>query len=328
LFVRKLHRECGLNRPCSGTATPSCDDARQGRDRIPRQRRQRCRRESGKIYTNPNVQFLQPTFGYFVTELNYDKLTITSPSTISHTYSGSVNSSTATPLRLTEWWSTGASGYVDAEWISDGSIASSLPPNVQALAPQCKTTQNTIASNTIVLGPNTRVDGLLVKTDDVIYMSVTQPANRPMVIRQDTLSAGNDFDLFVSTITSVPDNSSWQWRGYSSQSNEAVFIPANGSVRTLYIGVHSYSGSGQFALSADVVKSPVGAGICVTSDPAQTAHVTLSTAKLDALRAYLRSGAAYLYAYTNGIAWRDSYSLNTTWSGTCVSVRPWTPLLS
>ena len=60
------------------------------------------------IYTNGNVQYLNPWFGFFQTEFNYDKLTITGQGVGPWTYSGSINSSTTTLVQSADAWNTGS----------------------------------------------------------------------------------------------------------------------------------------------------------------------------------------------------------------------------
>jgi len=281
--------------------------------------------QSVTVFTNPNVLFLQPSFGFFVTELGFDKLNISGQGVPIFNYSGSVNSSTVSLVRSADMWDTGIGSsdvaYINASWTSDFNVASNAPPTVAQVAPRCKSNQSIAAFNNIQLIPNTRVDGLLIKPGDVNYMTVLQPANRTMVIRMDALStsAGGDFDLYVSTSSSTPDDANFQWRGFTGLPSEALQIPQSASARTLYIGVHSYApanSTGHYALSADVVTTPTAGKVCVT-DSTFTGHPTLTPAQFTSLRQFLQAGSAYLYGFTNGIAWRNAYTLNTGWTGTC-----------
>lgn len=81
--------------------------------------------------------------------------------------------------------------------------------------------------NQDVVPANRRIDGLLIGDGDVVYLRVAQPANQKMFISVDVLAAqaigGNvDFDLYVSTVTSTPDNGSYSRTGMSSTCRAAT----------------------------------------------------------------------------------------------------------
>jgi hypothetical protein len=98
--------------------------------------------------------------------------------------------------------------------------------------------------------------------------------------------------------------------------NGALLIPSTTSARNLYIGVHAFRGAGHFALSADVT-SLLNANVCTVDSSGN--KKTFTSAQLSSARAYLQGGAAYLYAYTNGMLFRNSFTLNTGWSGSCTT---------
>jgi hypothetical protein len=106
-----------------------------------------------------------------------------------------------------------------------------------------------------------RVDGLLIGTGDVIYLRTNQNAGEQMAITMDVIAASitnADFDLYVSSTNSTPDDGGYQWRGYHGNgtgtlggAGETLVIPASGTNRTLYIGVRAFNGAGEFTLHAD-----------------------------------------------------------------------------
>ena len=183
--------------------------------------------------------------------------------------------------------------YVQQTWSSDYSNANNPPPNIAQVGPKCISTQSATAYNNISLSPNTRVDGLLIAPGDVFYAYVWQPAYRLMVIRMDALAtSSSDFDLYVSASNATPDDSHFDYRGFSSNASEALSIPAPvNSGRYLYVGVHAFAGRGQFALSADlpVDASVVGnTNLCAT-DSTLTTRVTLNSTQLSELRSFIRT---------------------------------------
>ncbi|HKU38588.1 MAG TPA: hypothetical protein VJR89_10590, partial [Polyangiales bacterium] len=267
------------------------------------------------LVTNANVSLLRPYFGFFVTELNYDKLTVFDGSA-TYTYTGSLNTST-TPLAAAQNWSL-ANRAISTRWVADFSVANQLPPSFSQVTPRCKSTQTASVPPSLAIGSNRRIDGLLIKTGDTIYFNVVQDS-RPFVITLDGLSttSGADFDLYVSATNTAPDDSSYDFRGFTTGSNEALLIPASGVNRTLYIGVHSYSGAGHFALNAASTYSTLSS-VCAT-DPTLSSRVTLTAAERATLQANLRAASSYLFASTNGMWFRSVYQLNTTWTGACTS---------
>jgi hypothetical protein len=276
--------------------------------------------QSWPVYVNPNVHFLQPIFGFFRTEPCCDKLNVAAYNG-TFSYSGDINMSNTTLVRSSDQWDCGATvsdvASITQTWTSDVSIAGFGPPTIAQVAPQCKTSQSPTAYNNITIQPNTRIDGLLIKPGDVFYANVWQSSNANMVIRLDGLnvSNGGDFDLYVSSSTATPDDSHFNYRGFSSLPSEALFVPSpGGSGRYLFIGVHSFgpsAGTGHFALSADTVAQQ-GSSVCVTDKLGN--HVTLNSTDAASLKSYLKSGSASLYSYTNGMLFRNSFTLFNNWT--------------
>lgn len=269
-------------------------------------------RSSWAIVSNANLSMVQPDFGYFVTETNYDYLSILDGA-FTRTYTGAVNSSGSLVAGPHTWSFAGRA--IAATWFADGSIANEVPPRVAQVRPRCKSSQSASVPAPLAISANTRLDGLLLKATDVIYFSVAQQA-RPMVITLDALAAtaGADFDLYVSTTNSAPDDASHTWRSYTSGTSEALLIPA-ASPRTLYIGVRAYAGAGHFSLGASTTLTLLDT-VCVT-DNTLTAKNTLTAAERATAQEFLRAGAAHLYTNTNGNLFRAVYQMNTSWTGAC-----------
>jgi hypothetical protein len=275
------------------------------------------------LATNPNVLFLRPAFGFFNTELNFDYVLLQSFNlSQSWKYTGTLNNSTTSLVSSNDDVYTGAdvtgSSYVFWSWTSDSSIANFAPPSIAQFSPRCKSNQTATATNSLPLTGG-RTDLLLIKNGDVIYGSITQPANRPMIITLDgiSVSADADIDLYVSATTSTPDDSNYLQRGFSTSASEALLIPATASQRTLYIGVHSYSGTGHVALRASATNT-VSANVCAT-DGTMNTRITLTAAELSNARQMLTLGSAHFLSYTNGMVFRNQYTLNTTWTGSCTT---------
>src|SRR3569832_828294 len=207
---------------------------------------------SQTVWTNSNVQYLQPHYGYFVTEAGYDKLMVTPWSNGPFTYSGTINTSTTSVLNSFQQWDVRSSynGRLGYQWMSDSNVANWAPPSIAEVAPMCKSTQSTLAPNATQLYPFYRSEAILLDSD-VFYTHVTQPSGAVLLISLDALSvsSGADVDLYVSTTSATPDDSNFQWRGFSSSASEVLQIPAPGGARSLYIGVHTYSGRGHVAIT-------------------------------------------------------------------------------
>ncbi|MEO8212604.1 MAG: hypothetical protein ABI560_05400, partial [Myxococcales bacterium] len=270
------------------------------------------------LKTNSNVVRLQPYYGYFVTELNYDKLTVQPSNGMGGTtriYSGALNTSTTALVNSGHDWYVEDSlwGHMTYYWYADINIANDPPPAILQATPKCKSSQTTTATNAEYHTMWAPEDFLFIKSGDVFYFQFDQPANVAVVLSMDTLNAtsGADFDLYVSTSTATPDDSNYQWRGYSSDKSEALLIPANSSSRRLYAGIHSYTGAGHVRVTPTTPKL-VSANVCVTNG---TSASTLTSTQAATLRTYLQYGSSMFFGFTHGIVFRNQYTLNTNWSG-------------
>ena len=274
------------------------------------------------VMGNGNIRFLNPWFGFFVTETNFDKFAVTVGGS-NFTYTGALNSSTTTLVQSGDTWDLrtdlGPAGRANIRWISDVSVANQTPPTIAQMGPRCRTNQTTNGVNGFIFSLQTRMDVLLLGTGDTVYGRITQPANQAIIISMDLLNAtaGADFDLYASTTTSLPDDSNFQWRGFSGFASEALFIPAAATSRTVNIGIHSFNGSGDVALdiAAPQINNP---RFCIT-DAGLTNHVTLNATQQGQLRDHFQAGSAHLYSYSNGMLFRQTFTNNTTWSGSCTT---------
>jgi hypothetical protein len=202
------------------------------------------------FYTNNYVQYLIPqNSASFILESGFDFLDVSFPG-----YDEQITG-THSANSYTDLWDIAGGGKLNFRFIADATYTKPVANYVDSLAPLCSTTA-TQASNPI--GVDQRVDGLLIQTGDVVYFQVQQTAD--MLISMSALTPGVDFDLYASTVTRFPDDTSYyngnpgvtDWRGDTSNPNEAfeVSYQSYPYTRTVYIGVHSYAGGGQFTLRA------------------------------------------------------------------------------
>lgn len=159
-------------------------------------------------------------------------------------------------------------GYHDITWRADVTNARPVHPRLNEVRARCKAAvQPTTAHAAIPV--NDRRDGLLIASSDVIYTSVTQPANTRLIVTLDAVAASGaypDFDLFASTSTAYPDYSNFTWKsdhinsvGGVAGAGEALDLGVTGSSpRAVYLGVRSYAGAGHFTLRANVARSNTG----------------------------------------------------------------------
>jgi hypothetical protein len=273
-------------------------------------------RSSWNLYTNPNVVKIQPYYGFFETEAGFDVLrVIDSTGTLS--YSGNLNASTSPVAASTVWQPQLGLGIINElqlSWTSDVSIANNLPPAFTQVAVQCNNAvTNPFAPFQINLGDRTQ--GLLIKTGDVIYFKMSQPANTPMVISLDAkaASAGADFDLFASPTVQLPDGATATWSSTSTDTSEAIDIPVSATPRSIFVAVHSFAGAGQFALH-QLVQNPserMSLAVCPVG-------FTPSAAQQTTITSFLKQGAMRFLAVTNGNVWLKSFNV-TAQTASCTS---------
>jgi hypothetical protein len=266
---------------------------------------------SWSLYVNPNVIKIQPYYGFFQTEANYDYLQVDQQGGILK-YSGNLNATT-TPVAAGSTWvpyqGLGIINAVDLSWHSDYSVANALPPSFSQVAVQCRTSPLTEPVAPYSINIQRRVDGLLIKTGDVLYFEVFQLAGQPLVVSLDTKAAtsGADFDLFASTTNQFPDNVDYMWRSYSSNPDEAMDIPAPASNRKVYISVHSFKGAGHFTLHALAMKSTERYALTVCP-----INFTPDATQQGQLRDFLTQGALRLLAATNGNLWIKTFNFTSS----------------
>lgn len=214
---------------------------------------------SWTLLVNSNVQVVR--FGYqnFLTEANYDFLSVDTqygPSL----FTGNLGTNT---YELWPKQSGSLKPNFQVTWHSDYSVNADGMPRFSTAEVRCfQTTQPTEQRGTIQL--NTRYDGLMLKSGDVIYVQVTQQPNTRLWLTADVVAgaADADFDLYASTSCSLPDDSCFSWRDYrgngSSTLDDAgasLTINPPVSQRTIYIGIHSYRGAGHFVLRANAANA-------------------------------------------------------------------------
>jgi hypothetical protein len=217
---------------------------------------------SWPLITNSNVLYMGPTAApRFVTEANLDYLEARHagfPFNPGPTrYTGSVNSSLSQSLELPNLWApevigvtgVGFYGETTLTWHTDGSNAF-RPPLFDGLRVRCATDQTASAVSALKILPNKRYDGVLIASKDSMYFRVSQDANVPMVITLNNYVNGTDFDLYASTTTATPDSTNFTWRAASTRGEEALYLPPPSAKRTIYIGVLSFTGAGNYGLHA------------------------------------------------------------------------------
>jgi hypothetical protein len=275
---------------------------------------------SWRLLVNPNVQVIQPYYGAFQTESGYDYLQIDHAGTTLK-YTGNLNAGPA-PVQAGSTWTThyafGLNRDVEVTWHSDYSVANFVGPQLSQVAVQCKSGQATAPLGTTTLVVNTRNDGLLIKSGDVIFLAAYQPANKPMLVLLNGKAgtAGADFDVYASTTVPFPDGTNYQWRGFGFTSNESLDIPTSASGRWVYLAVHAFHGAGHFSIHA-LVQDPAERFSNLTVCPV---NVTLTDAQKTSLASFLKSGATRLLAMTNGNVWADGFdvtAMKTTCEASC-----------
>lgn len=222
-----------------------------------------------KILVNSNVSRVNWLFQNFYTEYSYDRLTLDHQSG-TFTLSGNLGSGSLLlyPVLVPP---NNRLRYYGAKWRSDGSVFGVQPsiPALHTAQVECIASANPTESH-IALTVNERHEGLLIADGDVIYTTVTQPANTRLYVTVDALAGtpnNMDLDLYGSVSTAFPDDTNYTWRDYRAnltsdltEAGAALDLgPTGTSPRTVYIGVRSYRGRGHFVLRANVAKTTGGA---------------------------------------------------------------------
>jgi hypothetical protein len=267
-----------------------------------------------KLLVNPNVTRIRPYLGFFMTESGYDNLRVIHQGGIA-TYTGNLNAVDTPVLAGGDWLPTPQFDKVravDVRWTSDVSVANYLPPHLNQVDFQCSATP-AAPGNGYDLLANTRYDGLLIASGDIIYVRFEQSANTPLLLTLDSkaTTAGADFDLYVSTSNPTPDNGSFTWRGYSSLASEALDIPVSPVSRTLYIGVRAFSGAGHFTLHA--LQQHTSERLNLTVCPLE---FTPTAAQQAVIRSFFQSGSARLLAASAGNTFIKGFNV-TAQKATC-----------
>lgn len=218
------------------------------------------------LFANSNVrQFAHRiALPQWNTEFGWDQFSVTGQGE-ALTYQGTIPAGYPNILGVPIPWVMAGDAFtrwLSLHWHTDDSVYFDNVPYFDEVKPLCDASVNPTVNQWLIQS-NTRYDGILIGTGDVIYLRVTQPANIQMTIVLDVLAAdpvASDFDLYVSTSTATPDDSSYTFRGYRGNTTgtlggggESLKIPSSTTQRTLYIGVRSYSGAGHFTLHANRV---------------------------------------------------------------------------
>lgn len=248
------------------------------------------------LLVNRNVKFIDARIGpAFDAETNFDYLKVFHTST--YTYTGPF-----TPGYLFPWQvvSDAVRGnHVQLLWHSDPLFTRPSQPHFDEARVRCHSTVQPTTPMPAIPA-NTRVEGLLIKSGDVIYTSVYQPAYSSLQVAVDVppgaATQGADFDLYLSTTTTTPDNANYTQRDITTGASAFAGTWDTAAYgRYVYIGVRSYSGAGQFTLHAYTQ----GAGnktslkVCING-------VDKPTGLTAGLSTMLKAGSAWLSQATLG----------------------------
>lgn len=274
------------------------------------------------VLVNPNVKELRPTAGaLFVTENNYDFViledTPSPPNSSPFLYMGPVNPGGSPTVLPRNWYPTpgpsGGPSKLTLRWSTDITISTAPPPEFTAVQPSCKSTQSTIAVNNTTIQTNTRVDGLLIKQGDVIYVNFYQPPMTPFLLTVDSRT-GADIDIFASTTTTLPDQFNYELKSATVEASEAMAIAPAWIGRTWSVAIYAFNAPGHFVVNA-MAQGPgqiMALNVCpIAFNPTVSQRSTIA--------AYLRSASAYLLAGSNGNQFVNSYTI-TPLQLSCVSM--------
>jgi hypothetical protein len=182
--------------------------------------------------TEPGFDFLNVSFGSSGLS---SKITGTVPanSLFDYVTSGSVNNEKTLGFR----------------WFADDSVTGT-PVKLDTASFICSTT-SAAAINNLTLDKQSMAEGVLIGPQDIVYLSISQPANTAIEIGLEGLGTvpGTDFDLYASTTTSLPDSTA-PWVSQSNTPNEFLTIPSIIFARTIYVGVFAFTGGGHFSIHA------------------------------------------------------------------------------
>lgn len=222
------------------------------------------------LVTNSNVQSLGFQYLNFNTELNYDYISLsgaTSATLTGNLGNGGVTLNAGSMLFFSDpVWTV--------HWHSDINVTRAGLPGVSYVVPTCKsTTQPT--QNGGYIGANQRYDAVLIGDGDIVYLTVSQPANTRMLITADVVASSvsnPDVDLYESSNYSMPEYFTSDYFDTAANitatlddAGAAVAIPATSSSRNLYFGIKSYHGSNHVVVRANVAKTQaaVTLNVCV-----------------------------------------------------------------
>lgn len=203
---------------------------------------------------------------------------------------------------------TGAT-YLEQRWVTNGSGNNSVGYKIDRVCLNCLTDPPTAANTTYVL-QNWGYDGVLMDTDDVIYVWTNQPANHEMSIVLWPRSYA-DFDVYASASTSLPSPSNFQWSSTGgSNRSELIVIPSYPETRPIYIAIGSFSGEGAFRFYVNSHAPGYPQSIRVTTDwnPSETHKAIIRTLIKKMIQAvYYSTDGRHLIRYVD-VYWNEGVS--------------------
>ncbi|MCL4753051.1 MAG: hypothetical protein KJ015_23025, partial [Myxococcales bacterium] len=212
------------------------------------------------LLVNGNVGSVTFYYSSFNTELNYDFLKVED---LYGEYSYTGNLGTGSGLHYPKNVSTNSNQFFMWSWKSDYSIVQQSNPRFDGVRVYCKSSpQQTTAHAS--LSPNKRTEALLIASGDVIYTSVYQPANTRLILTADVLTSDDpapDLDMYASTQTLLPDDASYEWRGYHGNgagldaAGEALDLGSELYPRMVFLGIRSFRGRMHVVLRPNLLRT-------------------------------------------------------------------------
>lgn len=209
---------------------------------------------SWSTYFNRNVGVVFPRMKDFHVENLFDYLDMTAGG-VATRYTGDYGDGyTASGSSVT--------GRAVFKWHSDWSVALQSKPRIDEVAIWCNAGNAAIVNDAIAA--NTRVEGVLIGTGDVLYFGVPQLKDTYLDISLDVLAASpttSNFDMEISFSNPFPESLTADVHATRSNSSgtlatagENTRLSAPSANRTVFIRVRSASGKGHFVLHASAVK--------------------------------------------------------------------------
>lgn len=241
----------------------------------------------------------------FQTELGYDSLKLRQYPNSMYIISGSPT----TPKWLDVATSTTLQAVpVEMTWTTDGSVQySGFEIDTAAVCCQSSPGQS-VSSSSVLL--SARNSGVLLGTNDVVYFWVPAAATGEQLnfALWNSPEASFDADLYVRC-GAFPTPTQYTKRGYTNYEEFLTVSNAECSGQSIYIAVHSYTGSGRFDLV--VSKMPMANNLTLN-----VAAETTSPTELAEIAATMESAAKRVYAATEGQVLINTVNIYPKSSGT------------